>query len=130
MRNYSRKFRRNYKGGVWPLDTPQEEVVKAKAAVEDANKKLAEAEAKAAAAPPDASVSMTDKLKSMSPFGGGAPSGLAAASDSLTSGVKSVGSNVTSGVKSLMPASLKGGRSNRQRRQSRKNRQSNKNRRR
>ena len=45
MRNYSRKFRRNYRGG-WPFDTPEEQLAKAKANVEDANKKLEEAQTK------------------------------------------------------------------------------------
>ena len=51
MRNYSRKFRRNYRGGVWPFDNPQQELEKAKANVVDANKKLEEAQAKVNASP-------------------------------------------------------------------------------
>ena len=91
MRNYSRKLRRNYKGGIWPLSTPQQDVDSAKANVEDANKKLAEAQAKLSAAPPEAqeNVSMTDRIKQMSPFGGGAPIGKI--------------NKVTKSVKSMVP---------------------------
>jgi hypothetical protein len=93
MRNYSRKLRRNYKGGIWPLSTPQQDVDSAKANVEDANKKLAEAQAKLSAAPPEAqeNVSMTDRIKQMSPFGGGAPIGKI---NKVTKSVKSVKSMV------------------------------------
>jgi hypothetical protein len=143
MRNYSRKFRRNYRGGGFFDKDPKQAVIDAQKELDDANKKVEEAttklntaktaEAAAPLTPPQESGSMTDKLKSMSPFGGGAPPVVAKASDSVTSGIKSVGSNVTSGVnsvssgvKSMMPNSLKGGRrSNR-----RSNRRSKKNRRR
>jgi len=88
MRNYSRKFRRNYRGGLWPFNTPQQDVDTAKANVENANKKLAEAQAKLAVAPLEVqeNVSMTDKLKEMSPFGGGS---LMGKNNKVTKSVKS-----------------------------------------
>ena len=121
MRNYSRKFRRNYRRGGNPLSglfssDPQKAVEEAQANLTAAEQKLQEAKDKAAAAPPaDAAgaegESMTDKLKNMSPFSGGAPSnGVAEVSDSVKSGVNSL----SSGIKSALPT-FKGGRSNRRR---------------
>jgi hypothetical protein len=152
MRNYSRKFRRNNRGGnpfagLLGSSDPNKAVQDAQAKVVEANNNLKRVQDEAAATL-GAPASSGFKL----PFTGGSPSnevqkatnsvtsgvssGVNALGSGVDSGVKTLGSGVDSGVKalgSMLPNNpFKGGRrsNRRSRKQSRKNKQSRRNRRR
>jgi hypothetical protein len=125
MRNYSRRFRRNYRGGN-PLDgllgssDPNKKVQDAQAQLDKAKEELSQSQAKAAAP------STGFKIPFLS--GGAPPNNVQTATNSVTSGVnsgvKALGSGVnslTSGISSMLPK-MNGGRQSRRR--SKKNRRS------